>query len=79
MFELRIITAADTDPVIHAIDTDDEQAAIGAARLLIAEAMGRPGSFVSMASNGRFTAGAGLWSRSGYYTLTPRASLKGKP
>lgn len=63
-----------------ALEAPDMEGAVRAAREAIADAFGRPGEFVMLeAASGRFTVGAGLWSRRGYYKLAKTDDVAGLP
>lgn len=69
IFDLSFRTDADGEPASMAIEAADETRAREAASIAIADFLGRPHAFVEFEAGGRFTAGAGFWSRRGVYTL----------
>lgn len=73
------MTATDPEDSI-ALDATDEIGAVEAARAAIAQAFGRPHELVLLdAGRGRFVIGAGLWSRSGHYSLQRSEDVAGLP
>lgn len=63
-----------------AFDALDEGDAEKAAKIAIAEAFGRPHELVLLdVATGRFTIGAGLWSRTGHYHLCATEDIAGLP
>ncbi|RJF93045.1 hypothetical protein [Sphingomonas cavernae] len=62
------------------LDAVDDIRAAEAARTAIAQAFGRPHELVMLdAQRGRFTIGAGLWSRTGHYHLWVSEDVAGLP
>jgi hypothetical protein len=79
-FRLEIRTNRDEESTTIRIDVVDRADARRQAAAAVASAFGRPGEFVHFdEARGRFTVGAGLWSRSGYYRLEPDGSPAGAP
>lgn len=69
-FRLEIRMNRNDPPTELMIDALDRDTAVSEAAKIIAAALGRPDEFVHLdEANGRFTVGAGLWSRSGFYRL----------
>ena len=68
-FDLIFRTSLDDASVSRVIEALDEDSAREAASHAIAEALDRSEALVLLDPNGRFTAGAGFWSRRGIYSL----------
>lgn len=68
-FDLTFRTSLDDASVSMVLEALDEDSARKAASHAIAEALGRSEALVLLDPNGRFTAGAGFWSRRGVYSL----------
>ncbi|MGS1017719.1 hypothetical protein [Allosphingosinicella humi] len=69
-FRLEIRMNRNDPPTELMIEALDRDAAVSEAAKIIAAALGRPDEFVHLEeANGRFTVGAGLWSRNGFYRL----------
>lgn len=69
-FRLEIQMNRNDPPTELMIEASDRDSAINEAAKIIAAALGRPDEFVHLdEASGKFTVGAGLWSRSGFYRL----------
>ena len=69
-FRLEIRMNRNGAPTELMIEAADREAALREAGEIIAGALGRSDEFVHLdEASGRFTVGAGLWSRSGFYRL----------
>ena len=79
-FRLEIRMNRNDPPTELMIDAIDRDTAVNEAAKIIAAALGRPDEFVHLdEANGRFTVGAGLWSRRGFYRLDPGDPSPRKP
>ncbi|TCM20836.1 hypothetical protein EDF56_102499 [Novosphingobium sp. PhB165] len=76
MFDLQFSTSPGSDPIHQKIDAGDEAAAHAAAKRVIAQALGKPDAFVHLDGTGTFRAGAGYWSRSGRFSITPSRATR---
>lgn len=77
-YRLTFRVTADDEPLSTSLSASDEQAAREAAAQFVAEALGHPDALVLFDQRGRFTIGAGFWSRSGEYSLAPEAAPAGR-
>lgn len=71
-FRLEIRTSRDEEFTTIRVEVANISTPRQEAARALASAFGRPGEFVHLdEARGTFTIGAGLWSRRGFYRLTP--------
>jgi hypothetical protein len=71
-FRLEVRMNRNGPPTELMIEANDRETAVRETARIIAGALGRPDEFVHLdEASGRFTVGAGLWSRNGFYRLIP--------